>query len=140
MPQRRKSKADRSARLEIAAPRRLVLTGRDADGVRLLADVDVSAIGVDVARDDAEGIAVAVVHGADGVRHLVAAHSAEERLHALAEYVKRRAGSQLFPRSARRVLDLIERGRSDRAVRLYFALVGRRWDDERLTLASVELR
>jgi hypothetical protein len=86
------------------------------------------------------GVAVAVVHAADGVRHLVAAHSGEELIGALADYVRRRAGTQLWPRSARRVLDLLERGRAEAAVRLYFALTGSRWDQEHLTLRSVELR
>jgi hypothetical protein len=85
-------------------------------------------------------VAVAIVHAADGVRHLVAARSADELFGELADYVRRHAPKQLFPRSAKRVLDLIERGRADAAVRLYFSLAGRRWDEERLTLRSVELR
>ncbi len=85
-------------------------------------------------------VAVAIVHAADGVRHLVAARSADELFGELADYVRRHAPKQLFPSGAKRVLGLLERGNADGAVRLYFALAGRRWDEERLTLRNVELR
>ena len=86
------------------------------------------------------GLTIAVVHAADGVRQVVAARSADDLMDALADYVRRRATKQLWPRVARRVHELLVRGRAASAVELYFAQAGHRWDEERLTLSSVEPR
>jgi hypothetical protein len=77
---------------------------------------------------------VAVVHDAGGVIFLAAAVSRRRLFDRVGSYVRRQAPSQLYAEEASVVHGLLDRGFSERAVRYYFAHVGRRWGRERLHL------
>ena len=75
----------------------------------------------------------AVVMAVDGVRFVACGPDgviAEQ----LAGYVSERCEYTLWPNDARMVRSLLEASRVDDAITFYFAVVGQRWDDERLEL------
>jgi hypothetical protein len=76
-----------------------------------------------------------VVHGRDGVRFTATATTPTALVARLSGYVRRSAGHQLWPADAEVVLALLEKWRFEKAVELYFALVGSRWDEEWLVTA-----
>lgn len=82
---------------------------------------------------------VGVVHGVDGVRLIVAADSRRELVTQLAEYAREHGDHALRPDHARHLRGLLARGELEAAVELYFALVGKRWDEEWLVTAVVAL-
>jgi hypothetical protein len=82
---------------------------------------------------------VGVVHAVDGVRLIVAADSRRELVWTLSEYAREHGDDVLRPDHARHLRNLLARGELEAAVELYFALVGRRWDEEWLVMAVVAL-
>jgi len=84
-----------------------------------------------------EPLHVAVVHGTDQVTLVTVAPSRAGLDDQLAEYASRHAGERLWPEDADRVTRLVEGGQRREAVELYFARVGRRWDEERLVVTTV---
>ena len=74
----------------------------------------------------------ALILSPDGVRLSVSAHSAAERAARIAEYVGERCEYTLWPDAAAEVRALIEARNAEAAIRVYFANVGDRWDDEML--------
>jgi hypothetical protein len=82
---------------------------------------------------------VGVVHAVDGVRLMVAADSRRDLIWQLSEYVREHGDDVLRPDHARHLRNLLARGELEAAVELYFALVGRRWDEEWLVTAVVAL-
>ena len=92
-----------------------------------------------VAREDGGPILhVAVVHGPNDVRYVTAAATRAALSERLADYVRRHAGSQLWPGDARRLRRLLRACRFEAAVEHYFASVGGRWDEERLVIEAVD--
>lgn len=81
---------------------------------------------------------VAVVHGERRINLVAVAESRSALTARLAGYVRANAGLQLYPREARLVVDLLDRGAADGAVRFYFERVGRRWDREWLHTEVIE--
>jgi len=82
---------------------------------------------------------VGVVHSIDGVRLIVAAEARRELIVRLAEYVREHGDHALRPDHARHLRGLLARGELEAAVEAYFALVGKRWDEEWLVTAVVAL-
>lgn len=82
----------------------------------------------------------AVVQAPDGVLFEAGADSEHELLRQLAEYVRQRCPNTLWPDDARRVWGLLERGKPQAAITLYFDCVGDRWDDEWLEISLAESR
>ena len=82
---------------------------------------------------------VAVVYGPNDVRYVTAAESRAALAVRLADYVRRHAGSQLWPGDARRMRRLLTARRFEAAVEHYFASVGGRWDEERLLIETVNM-
>jgi hypothetical protein len=87
---------------------------------------------------DLPALHVAVVHTANAVHLVTAATSRAALTDRLSDYVRRRAGSQLWPNDARRLRRLLAKGQLDEAIELYFASVGERWDEERLVTSVVQ--
>ena len=88
---------------------------------------------------DPAALHVAVVHTVNAVHLIAAAASRPALIARLGDYVRRRAGSQLWPHDARRLRRLLSKGQVDEAIELYFASVGERWDEERLVTSVVEV-
>lgn len=82
---------------------------------------------------------VGVVHAVDGVRLITTADTRRELVWQLAEYAREHGDDALRPDHARHLRGLLARGELEAAVELYFALVGRRWDEEWLVTAVVAL-
>ena len=80
---------------------------------------------------------VAAVLAADGALFSAAAESREASLRQVAEFVRGRLDTRLWPGDAAEVRALLDGGRYDAAVARYFACVGRRWDEEWLVTACV---
>lgn len=76
----------------------------------------------------------AVVHDADGVRFVAAAHAWRELEAQVVDYIGERCDYVLWPRAAANVRELIARDSKCAAIAAYFANVGQRWDPERLEL------
>lgn len=79
----------------------------------------------------------ALVSGPDGVHFSTTAISPDARSADLAAYIRGRCDYTLWPASARSVRRLLDAGRVDDAIAMYFAEVGSRWDEERLELREV---
>jgi hypothetical protein len=79
---------------------------------------------------DTDALHVAVVHASDGVRHVAVSTTRDSLIRNLAEYVKRKAFEQLLPCHAVRVDEALRDADPERAIALYFAQVGARWDQE----------
>jgi hypothetical protein len=82
----------------------------------------------------------AVVQAPDGVLFEAGADSEHELLRQLAQYVRDRSANTLWPDDARRVWGLLERGKPQAAITLYFDCVGDRWDDEWLEISLSDSR
>ena len=82
---------------------------------------------------------VAVVYGVKDVRHVTAATSRAALAVKLADYVRRHAGNQLWPRDTRRLRRLLAAQRFEAAIEHYFSSVGGRWDEERLVVEAVDM-
>ena len=82
-----------------------------------------------------QGLYIAVVHAADGVRFSAVAESRYELVHRIADYVRQWGGYLLRPDHARHLRGLLARGEWEAAIELYFGLVGKRWDKEWLVTA-----
>jgi hypothetical protein len=80
---------------------------------------------------------VAAVLAADGALFSAAAESPEASLRHVAEFVRGRLDTRLWPGDAADVRELLDGGRYDAAVSRYFDCVGRRWDEEWLCTARV---
>jgi len=80
---------------------------------------------------------VATVLCAGEVRLLTAAISRQDLDRNLADHVRKSARHQLLPQAADKVYRLLESNRFDRAIEIYFASVGERWDEERLVINEV---
>lgn len=80
---------------------------------------------------------LAVIHGPDEIYDLVAARNREAMVARLAERLQEDADLQLFRPDADRFRALIEEGRHEEAVEMYFARVGRKWDPVRLRVEAV---
>jgi hypothetical protein len=78
----------------------------------------------------------ALVYALDGVRFVAAATSRRALILRVAEYVGRETNNRLWPADARQVETLLAGGAHEEAVELYFALVGKRWDDEWLLVTD----
>jgi hypothetical protein len=78
----------------------------------------------------------ALVYALDGVRFVAAASSRRALMRRVAEYVQRQAGEMLWEGDARRVDQLLVGAAYEEAVELYFALVGKRWDEEWILLTD----
>jgi hypothetical protein len=79
----------------------------------------------------------AIVSGPDGVRFSTTAISPAVRSSDLAAYIRDRCDYTLWPATALTVRRLLDAGRLDDAIEMYFAHVGSRWDEERLELREV---
>ena len=88
--------------------------------------------------DGGRTLHVAVVYGLNDVRYVTAAATRAALAVRLAAYVRRHAGSQLWPGDARRLRRLLGARRFEAAVELYFSSVGGRWDEERLVIEAVD--
>lgn len=84
--------------------------------------------------DDERTLYVAVVHTVGAIRLVTAASSRAGLAERLAGYARRHAGNQLWAGDARRLRRLCAAKQFDRAVELYFASVGERWDEEWLVI------
>ena len=84
--------------------------------------------------DDEQTLYVAVVHTVGAVRLITAASSRATLTKQLADYVRHHAGNQLWARDARRLRKLCAAKQLDQAIKLYFASVGERWDEEWLVI------
>jgi hypothetical protein len=73
---------------------------------------------------------IAAVCATDGILFAAAAESYEACLGRIAEYVRCRVDTQLWPMHATRVRGLLDDGHTGVAVSLYFECVGQRWDEE----------
>lgn len=73
---------------------------------------------------------VAVVRGPDGVRFSASGFSESDVDAQLASYVRDRCEDVLWPAAAGEVRRLIAAGDVAKAIAVYFANVGRRWDME----------
>lgn len=82
-------------------------------------------------------IHVAVVVSGDGVVFGASTHSRRTLIEELSAFVRRSADVQLWPESAQCVHSLLDSRELERAVELYFARVGERWDEQRLVVTSV---
>jgi hypothetical protein len=82
---------------------------------------------------------VAVIHAADGVRRVMAEASRAALELKLAEYVRLQSAHALWPEAAERVHRSLAAGRRRAAIELYFAEVGRRWDEELLFTTRVRV-
>lgn len=82
---------------------------------------------------------VAAVCTAAEVRMLTGAPSPVDLERRLAAYVRRNATQLLWPADSARVLRLLEKGRPDQAISLYFSAVGDRWDHEFLHVQVLNL-
>ena len=82
---------------------------------------------------------VGVVHSVDGVRLIVAVDSRRQLVERLAEYAREHGDHALRPDHSRHLRGLLARGELEAAVEAYFALVGKRWDEEWLVTAVVAL-
>lgn len=80
---------------------------------------------------------VGVVSGWRTVRFVAVAPSRERLDEQLAGYVESQLDSQLFPEDAERVLELLRQQQQRAAIELYLSRVGRRWDQEWLTVTTV---
>jgi hypothetical protein len=78
----------------------------------------------------------ALVYALDGLRFVATAASRRTLIRRLADYVERRTSDSLWPADARQVEMLLAHGAEEEAVELYFALVGKRWDEEWLFLTD----
>ena len=87
--------------------------------------------------DDELTLHVAVVHTAGAISFVTAASSRAGLSKRLADYVRRRAGERLWAGDARRLRRLCAAKQFDRAVELYFASVGERWDEEWLVIEQL---
>ena len=79
----------------------------------------------------------AVIHAADGVRFIAAAHHPAVLASRIVDYIRERCEYVLWPAAAREVRALIESNRPYAAIALYFENVGQRWDEERLELGGL---
>lgn len=82
---------------------------------------------------------VAAVCTAPEVRMLTGAPSPAHLERRLAAYVRRNATQLLWSTESGRVLRLLEQGRPDEAISLYFSTVGDRWDQEFLHVQAMDL-
>lgn len=82
---------------------------------------------------------LAAVTGVDGICFVAAEPTTELLSFRLSEYVRMRAPHMLWPEDARCVDRALAAGLGDVAVETYFAAVGRRWDEESLFRASVQV-
>lgn len=85
-----------------------------------------------------ESVSMAVVHSPDGIRFVTTGRSRDAVVARLAVYVRDRCPDMLSPAAGHRVGDLLATGQLHAAVRMYFAHVGERWDDEFLALFRAE--
>lgn len=82
---------------------------------------------------------VAIVYAADEVREILVTVQSKRLWSDLARYVEENARMKLWPKDAETVLDLLNAGRVETSVEMYFDRVGLRWDRERLHLDVVEV-
>lgn len=73
---------------------------------------------------------VSIVAAMDGARFAAVATEEQQCVTQVAAYVAEQAPLQLWPRSARRVQELLAAGNAAAAVTEYFRCVGERWDRE----------
>lgn len=93
------------------------------------------------ARDPASALVqIAVVSDPTGAIRLIEVAPSRERLYAkLARYVSREAEVRLCREMARRVRGLVDAGKREAAIALYFGAVGERWDEECLSVDVLPL-
>lgn len=84
-------------------------------------------------------IHVAAVCTAAEVRMLTGAPSLVDLERRLAVYVRQNAPHLLWPAESARVLSLLDDGRLDDAISVYFSTVGDRWDHEFLHIQALDL-
>lgn len=82
---------------------------------------------------------LAVISAGSGVLATFADWSSAGVLVRLRHYVEEHAPVTLWPSSARRVLDLLDAGEIEAAIKLYFAETGGRWDKEQLYQDLLEI-
>jgi hypothetical protein len=82
---------------------------------------------------------VGVVYAADGIRFLAVCTSRAALLTKLAGYVGEQAPQRLWAADASRVRELLSGGALKRAIELYFASVGGRWDEEWLHAEEINI-
>lgn len=73
------------------------------------------------------------------VRLVTAATSREALERNVADHVRKNARHQLWPQAADTVYRLLDSNKFDRAIEIYFASVGERWDEERLVINEVTI-
>ena len=78
----------------------------------------------------------AIIHFADGISIVASAPCPEEVRQQLAAYVLGRCDDVLWPDAARGVRTLLNDGRLNEAIALYFEHTGSRWEQERLELVT----
>jgi len=86
---------------------------------------------------DSQKMHVATVLCVGEVRLVTAATSRHALERNLADHVRKNARHQLLPQAADKVYRLLDNNRFDRAIEIYFASVGERWDEERLVINEV---
>lgn len=84
-------------------------------------------------------IHIAVVCTATEVRMLTGAPSRADLERRLVTYVRKNATQFLWPVDSAQVLRLLEEGRPNEAISLYFSAVGDRWDREFLHVQLLDL-
>ena len=82
-------------------------------------------------------IFVAVVLGRDGVRFTAAAPTRAALAARIGGYARRQARHQLWSPESEHVLRLLDDGKIEAAIEMYFGLVGSRWDEEWLVTTCV---
>ena len=87
-----------------------------------------------IASTSQKSLYTAEVRAPDGVRFAVRAEAPAELSEQLVKYIVERCDHVLWPADAREVRSLIDDGRYDAAIELYFDRVGDRWDEEELAL------
>jgi len=80
----------------------------------------------------------AIVHAADGVRAVLTASHPDDIFERLATYVRRRCDDVLRDEAAAHVRTLLDDGKLPEGVTHYFERIGERWDDEHLSLVTLE--
>jgi hypothetical protein len=82
---------------------------------------------------------LAVIHGPGEIYGVVAAPDREAMVARLSERLQEDADLQLFRSDADRFRTLVEEGRHEEAVQMYFARAGKKWDPVRLQIEAVEV-
>lgn len=93
----------------------------------------------DRSKQATDRLLVGIIHGPDGVHHVVASPSRRILMKTLALWAAGQAVQKLSAEESDQIADLVREARYVPAIRRYLTLVRRRWDFESLTVERVDV-